>query len=459
MAGYFNGIDGLTGACSKEPDLETLIAKIRAQPRDQWITTVGQSSVDNPYRALARDLDPDELAQAGWGLVLAPEDPNAAQIREALSPLLAKREEQAGQNFRIFEPEDTPWPDETEREWRQRHGVPGGPVSPDKIPYYLLFACGTQHISFSFQSNLGAQFAVGRLHFDSLDGYEHYAESVLAAEGKLRPKRRKASFFAVVNEDDDVTKRTAEILTVPLYENTKIPGWNNHLIFGKEATRARLQKLLSGPEHPDFLFFSGHGQTLPFDHPDQRSLQGALVCREWPGPELQSGPLHAGHYLAGDDLARGEGLQGAMVFLHACFSGGRPRYDSFHRKNVKTGARKILADKPFVSALPQQLLGYHAGGALAVVGHVDRVWCFSQDVDGHYAAYSSVINRLFKGKTIGHAMERLAELYACQAKDLVECLDLAEAGVQVDPYHIRNMWTQYHNARNFVLLGDPAVHF
>ena len=68
---------------------------------------------------------------------------------------------------------------------------------------------------------------------------------------------------------------------------------------------------------------------------------------------------------------------GMIAFLFACFGAGTPDIDQFRKVPDDPSTAVKLASEPFVAALPRRLLSHPNGGALAVVGHVDRAWSFS----------------------------------------------------------------------------------
>ena len=89
--------------------------------------------------------------------------------------------------------------------------------------------------------------------------------------------------------------------------------------------------------------------------------------------------------------------------------------------------RKVLGKPPeiapraFVSRLSQRLLSHGNGGALAVVGHVDRTWTTSfegsekgEGVD----VFRNTLRRLLAGHTVGWAMEYFNQAHAALAAEL-----------------------------------------
>ncbi|CDG82812.1 hypothetical protein [Janthinobacterium agaricidamnosum] len=124
-----------------------------------------------PHLAPGYGIDAEQLAQAGWGVLFH----SAAEpgIHAALAPLLNWRQAQANQHKPCY------------REYRASRGyrpgmscddfliendsAPGQAPNPLRLPYYVLLV-GTPHqIPFSFQHQLGVQYAVGRIAFDTLE--------------------------------------------------------------------------------------------------------------------------------------------------------------------------------------------------------------------------------------------------------------------------------------------------
>src|SRR5262249_26489982 len=73
-------------------------------------------------------------------------------------------------------------PDETVRSWLARHGRASGGIDPARVPGYLLLAGPPEAIPFRFQYELGLEYVVGRLSFDSPQDYARYAQSVIRYE-------------------------------------------------------------------------------------------------------------------------------------------------------------------------------------------------------------------------------------------------------------------------------------
>jgi hypothetical protein len=308
------------------------------------------------------------LDEVGWGVIF-PDPSNfdeeakrkQEEIREALGPLLEHRKAQAtskdARRYREFVGGHGVRPGESKRAFFARHGVGTGPADPDRMPYYLLIVGDPEVISFPFQCELDVQYAVGRLHFDTVEEYGRYARSVVAAEtGKVALPCR-AAFFGTSNPDDIATKLSAERLVRPLAAEMTAdkPDWAVDSIVGPDATKVRLGRLLGGVETPAFLFTACHGLGFSKDDPRQLPYQGALLCQDWPGPQhwWKKGPIPTDHYFSADDVSADARVHGLIAFLVSSFSAAVPRWDEYP---YRPEDRTPIAPHAFVSRLPQRLL-------------------------------------------------------------------------------------------------------
>jgi hypothetical protein len=457
---FANGVDAITGERLLAPmpvqDLARLAATaFPVDPAGTSELTARHRRVTERVYAPKQGVDPTDLAQTGWGVVFAQgADP---RVVTALTPLLERRHAQAaavvGRRYREFTGTDGYRRGESKQEFLRRHHAGPGPVDPDVIPYYLLLVGSPEEIPFEVQYQLDVQHAVGRIYFDDVAGYARYAANVVTAE--TRPERGelpRLSFFAARNDDDRATALSAEHLVAPLARKLG-EEWQVRSFVGPDATKDGLNALLTGAERPDVLFTATHGIGFPAGHPDQRLTQGALVCQDWPGPGR--GKISPGHWFGADDLPNAD-LTGMIAVLFACFGAGTPRFDEFDRN---PDARKPLAPDPFVAALPQALLG-REGGALAVVGHVDRALGYSFVWPGagtQTEVYRSALAELGAGQPIGSALEYVGDRYAELATDLKQAVDDAKEGWRVDDAMLAGLFAAWADARGFVLLGDPAA--
>jgi hypothetical protein len=356
-------------------------------------------------------------------------------------------------------------PGETAKEFLERHGASVyNPADPKRVPYYLLLVGSPEQIPFHVQYQLDVQYAVGRIDFDTLEAYASYARSVVAAETgnvKLAPV---ATFFGVSNPGDRATRQSADHLVRPLYEHIEQrfgSKWQIRAIMEDEARKARLLRLMGDEETPALLFVACHGMEFPQDDSQGRQVrhQGALLCQDWPGPAVRRGEIPADYYLAGEELPGDANLLGLVGFFFACYSAGTPFLDEYSQWEFHQSGRTI-ADHPFVAALPKAMLSRPKGGALAVVGHVERAWGTSYlgpRQSEQIAHFESVVEHLLKGHPIGSAMEYFDGRYAALSSELTYALQPAFGRKRPDPYELAGLWMANNDARGYIIIGDPAV--
>ncbi|MEM9456887.1 MAG: hypothetical protein AAGF11_22100 [Myxococcota bacterium] len=456
----FNGIDGSSGRYLLQPMApKSLVDLAQGKDPDEVQAEAAQRYEDSTsdHYAPREDVDPKSIAQSGWGIIFA-HDADPA-IVEALQPLLDHRKAEAAsinpERYREFSGSSGYRPNERKAAFLTRQKAPtSGPVDPDRMPYYLLIVGSPEQISTEFQAQLDLQHAVGRLHFETLDEYESYAHSVIASEtGKVKVARR-LGLFGV--KHDRATKMSAEGLIAGLdrYVQDKCPDWTTDVRVEEQATKAELTKLLGGEQTPAVLFTASHGVGFPNGDPRQLAHQGALLCQDWSGSQRAVLPEE---YFCRDDLGDSARLAGLITFLFACYGGGTPKYDAFFHRS---GERTEIAPHAFMAGLPTRMLGHPRGGALAAVAHVERAWgCsfYSRKVGHQIAVFESFMKRLLDGHPVGSALDCFGNRYGELSSGLLEKLEGLKYGEEISEVEIANDWTANNDARNYVVLGDPAV--
>ena len=470
---YFNGINGATGGYLLEPVTAAELGRVALGQKEEKARldelAYRKARAEEGHYAIAEGYDPQDLSQTGWGVIFPAiwEDDELSAVREALSELINHRQKQSGALFREYSGEEGYIPGESKDQFTDRHGAGSGDVKPEQIPYYLLIVGDPQTIPYQFQYELDVAYAVGRIHFDTLDEYAQYARSVVTAETSQELKlKRQAVFFPVSNPDDKATNLSADLLIKPMVEQLKIrkpkderPDWDLMTLSPEECTKNRLGQLLGGTETPAFLFTASHGMGFPKDHAYQLPFQGALLCQDWPGPRVRAAEVSRDYYFGAEDVASNASLLGLVSFHFACYGAGTPYWDDYSKQAFTT--RTPIAPHAFLAALPRRLLSHPKGGALAVVGHVERAWTYSfnwKDAGSQTASFESTLYGIMAGKPVGLALERMNMRYAEVATTLSGLIERAEyQPKKVSPYDLAGQWTAQNDARGYALLGDPAV--
>ncbi len=460
---YFNGVNGKTGdylVPPLKPDELSAVARGEKFEPEQLSELKWRISQREAHYGVKPGVDPADIAQAGWAVIFpAEQDP---QIKEALGELLEHRKAQATRLNERYHEYLGPTgfrPTDSKNSFLSRLGVGPGPVDPDKVPYYLLIVADPETIPYSFQSDLDIAYAVGRIHFDTIDEYARYARSVVQAETQSLNRPRRAVFFGVQNGEDLATSMSANHLVAPLANalGSIEKDWTVETVPGSEATKARLTRLLGGNETPALLFTASHGLGFDLDDPDQLTHQGALVCQEWPGPGYGISP---DWYFAADDVGDDARLSGLIAFHFACFGAGTPQYDEFAHLRQGARERARIAPASFVAGLPKRLLSHPKGGALAVIGHVERTWGASfvwEQAGDQLGVFEATLKQLMAGYPVGSAVEFFNERYAELSVTLSRELEDIKWGRRFDPRELSYLWTANNDARGFVVVGDPAV--
>lgn len=418
---------------------------------------------------IAEGFDAEKLDSAGWGVIFPAElqDNSRDAIKEALKPLLDHRRTRAGEIYQeyigsMYGARNG----ESKAEFLKRYGRGPGPAKPWEddgkpgVPYYLLIVASPEAIPFYFQYQLDVQYAVGRIYFERLEDYYRYAKSVVEVETRGSKRAKKAAFFGMANEGDRATQMSYKHLILPLSDTVKekygSSGWSVDVVNPDHATKATLSQYMGGDKTPSLLFTASHG--IKFNLGDNRQLrqQGALITQDWPGPRARV-PVTEKMYFSADDISSDADVFGMFAFIFACYSGGTPQTDNFWQQAF--GEQKNIAPHAFLAQLPLRLLSHPRGGALGVFAHVERAWGSSILWDNsvqEIESFNSLIQSLLNGKPAGFATEYFNERYAEISAMLLEEIQSTSPEHQ-DDVKIAGMWTSNNDARNYALLGDPAV--
>lgn len=382
--------------------------------------------------------------------------------------------------------------------WLARHGVAMAPVDPRRgVPFYLmlagrpgpLHAKDTAYMPFEFQYELDQFWGVGRICFTSddgqhaLDDYTTYAERVVAFESRddaASQLRKEIVYFGTQHHGDQATTETARHLIAPLtadwHDDTLTGAWRfgftQRLFLGDgaempyldgrqlkphgAATRSSLTRLLEGDgdgRPPAILFLASHGAGLKQGTvAEYVNRQGALLTQGWGG----EGDNNPEHWFSGADLERSTKVEGMVAFLFACFGGGSPEEDQFVFDEGQPRPR--IAPFPFVARLPQRLLLH---GSLGVLGHVDRAWTYAfrgtEQLPRQSQQFEQMLSLIAAGKRLGFATDDFNLMQSVRAAALADLLEDMRFGKQVLPTEVMRLWKARNDARNYTLIGDPAV--
>lgn len=447
--GYFR-----SGGAAQAVAADTLAAK--ADSAEACFGTIG-------------DVDPNDLSQAGWGVLFGPSVDQ--RIKDALRPLLDRRKAQTADEklFRVFDGPTGFLPGDTAQTWLTRQGVRLDVVDPQLgVPFFILIVAAPEEISFEFQYVLDLYWAVGRLWFPTADEFRQYADSVVRYETMPAPATtRQTAVFATCHDGDGATRAFSAQVASPLVNGAgPIAPLGQRQKFalrpflGESASGAATKDTLGnifkgsiagGP--PALLFSGSHGISFPAGDPRQEASQGALICQDWEG----GGSIGPNDCFDASDLSSNAKVHGMIHILFACYGAGWPRYDNFKRLDV---APKEIATGPMIGRLPQALLAHPNGGALAVLGHVDRAWAYSFQSDKgspQTQGFRDVMARLMRGDRLGQATDQFNLRWAALSTELAEMLNQMNLGLQLSPPRLGNQWVARDDARNYIVFGDPAV--
>lgn len=412
--------------------------------------------------AFAEGVDPMDLTSAGWGIVFA-RDANP-EVRKALLPFMKYRQDEVNNDvlYQDFSEGRGIRKGESARGWVTRHGVDFMDVEPSNgVPLYLLLVGSPEEIPFEFQYSLDGLWNVGRLDFDTPAQYAAYADHVMAYEKAAQVTTRKqAALWNVKNPGDQATGLLHNLVAKPLMEgqgSIKPLGTPSKTpllpMLAEAATKSALLDVLRGVNGtPAFLFTGSHGVAFPdLDEAQRRELQGALLCQGWSRGEAPK----PDQYLTGEEVLAEAKVAGMIQFLFACYGGGCPAFDNYDRGN--DGQPVPLMSKPVTARVPQAML---QKGALAVLAHIDRAWSYGFQTatgKGQYQGFRSVMDRILNGERIGQATDSLNRRESVLASELLDLTRRKEDNEPIPNSVISNRWVARNDARNYLVLGDPAV--
>jgi hypothetical protein len=460
------GVDADTGRPLEEIDESTLRFFSDQGPDTSAEQAQLAAKVDESgqHFGVVGDADANDLAESGWAVMFS--FGVDQKMREALQPLLDYRKSQVADErlFKVFEGPSGYQAGDTASKWLARQGVRVDVVDPSRgVPFYFLIVGPPDEIPFEFQYGLDIYWAVGRLWFPTPDEFRQYAASVIQYETMATvPASRQMAIFAPQHDFDRATQLFCKQVAKPLVSSDSTPQLGRKQKFamqsfiGEPATKSGLNNVLTAaiPNGTPSLLFSGsHGMVIRPDDPRQGEKQGAIVCNDWGG----YGSIGEEHWYAASDLPANAKVHGMIHVLFACYGSGCPQFDNFSRTEKSP---KQIAPKAMLGRLPQALLAHPDGGALAVLGHVERAWAFSfQSERGgpQIQGFRDVLGRVLRGDRLGQATDQFNTRWAALSTELADLLNDMQFNVEVPPQKLANMWVARDDARNYIVFGDPAV--
>ena len=275
---FVNGIDALTGLPAVPPMTEEEAARRAAggppPAEDAGLLRRLWEALKRPFRGLPDDVDPTDVATAGWAVVLPTETPD--EVRGAIERLVAHRRD----HTRV--PPDRCLmldyrPGQPLAEWLRGLGAHLADVEPTRLPYYVTLVGGPEVISFEFQALLDIHYAVGRIAFDRPEQYRRYVEGLIAYETAAAvPNGREVLYWGPRNRADRATQLSADCLIRPLFEGVPAADgqpalppiaeqrrFRSRCLDGLEATRTNLLESLHATDPGESAGVPVHCLTRP----------------------------------------------------------------------------------------------------------------------------------------------------------------------------------------------------
>lgn len=412
---------------------------------------------------------PQALPAQRWGLVVP--RGRSAWACDRLAPLIARRAEDMGiepRDVRVFEVDaaavDT---DAKAARWRRTHFAQER-EDDASLPRYLLLVGDLDEVPLALQSQLGLQGFAGRLCFDRDEDYRRYAHKVLRWEDRTDGPQRGRALLHTVHDGSSAVAQGHRVMIAPAHRMLA------ELQASGQLASAELQTggdpgfgpdldafVAAARESPRTVLFSlSHGRGAPRggwpSEQARRDRQGALAF----GRDT----------LAAADLKDQPFLPGGLWVLFACLGGGTPQRSGYAhwfarlddaQPLVAHALRSLSPERPFVAALPKQVLA-NEHGPLGVVAHVDLAWSYSfQDLDGDHtlgrpARFMRLVRDLVRGDRLGVGLSEVTQALASINSQLSGLADAAALGMAPGP-RTAHLWLLRRELQNHILLGDPAV--
>jgi len=106
------------------------------------------------------------------------------------------------------------------------------------------------------------------------------------------------------------------------------------------------------------------------------------------------------------------------------------------------------------------MLAHKQGGALAVIGHIERTWTSSIVMRGagvQLQPFENAMSRILGGEPVGHALRDFYDRYVVTSTEITQRTEDKRFGIVVPDVQIARLWLQRNDAEGYVVLGDPAA--